>query len=81
VETSIPRKRGPAIAGYDKAINNFFEQVLEVWFFFFSFSQVRRVPYSFAGYKAINSFLDQVLELQTFFSFSSTSFFPQPLLS
>ncbi|KAG6543433.1 hypothetical protein Mapa_015103 [Marchantia paleacea] len=29
LETSIPRKRGAAIAGYDKALNKFFENVLQ----------------------------------------------------
>ncbi|CAI5528284.1 unnamed protein product [Closterium sp. Naga37s-1] len=29
IETPIPRKRGPAIAGYDKAINKFFENVFQ----------------------------------------------------
>lgn len=29
IETSIPRKRGPAIAGYEKALNKFFENVLQ----------------------------------------------------
>ncbi|XP_075485388.1 protein PELOTA 1 [Primulina tabacum] len=28
VETSIPRKHGPAVAGYDKALNKFFDNVL-----------------------------------------------------
>ncbi|KAM3338773.1 protein PELOTA 1 isoform X1 [Capsicum galapagoense] len=30
IETSIPRKHGPAIAGYDKALNKFFDNVLQV---------------------------------------------------
>ncbi|KAJ7535571.1 hypothetical protein O6H91_12G039000 [Diphasiastrum complanatum] len=29
IETSIPRKRGAAIAGYDKALNKFFENTLQ----------------------------------------------------
>lgn len=29
IETSIPRKHGPAIAGYDKALNKFFDNVLQ----------------------------------------------------
>ncbi|CAM6104447.1 unnamed protein product [Calypogeia fissa] len=29
IETSIPRKRGAALAGYDKALNKFFENVLQ----------------------------------------------------
>ncbi|CAI5529201.1 unnamed protein product [Closterium sp. Naga37s-1] len=29
IETPIPRKRGPAIAGYDKAIHKFFENVFQ----------------------------------------------------
>ena len=30
METSIPRKRGAAIAGYDKAMEKFFDQVMQV---------------------------------------------------
>ncbi|KAG9145344.1 hypothetical protein Leryth_008281 [Lithospermum erythrorhizon] len=29
IETSIPRKHGPAIAGYDKALNKFFDNVVQ----------------------------------------------------
>jgi len=30
IETSIPRKHGPAIAGYETALKKFFEHVLQV---------------------------------------------------
>ncbi|KAJ7978239.1 Protein pelota-like [Quillaja saponaria] len=31
IETSIPRKHGPAIAGYDSALNKFFENVIQAF--------------------------------------------------
>ncbi|XP_073123220.1 protein PELOTA 1 [Henckelia pumila] len=41
VETSIPRKHGPAIAGYDKALNKFFDNVLVAFLKHVDFSIVR----------------------------------------
>ncbi|XP_031402267.1 protein PELOTA 1 isoform X2 [Punica granatum] len=41
IETSIPRKHGPAIAGYDSALNKFFENVLQAFLKHIDFSVVR----------------------------------------
>ncbi|XP_073314824.1 protein PELOTA 1-like isoform X3 [Primulina huaijiensis] len=41
VETSIPRKHGPAIAGYDKALNKFFDNVLLAFLKHVDFNIVR----------------------------------------
>ncbi|GKE48134.1 protein PELOTA 1 [Tanacetum coccineum] len=30
IKASIPRKHGPSVAGYDKALNKFYENVLQV---------------------------------------------------
>ncbi|XP_073306660.1 protein PELOTA 1-like [Primulina huaijiensis] len=41
VETSIPRKHGPAVAGYDKALNKFFDNVLMSFLKHVDFNVVR----------------------------------------
>ncbi|KAL6977078.1 CDP-diacylglycerol--glycerol-3-phosphate 3-phosphatidyltransferase [Sarracenia purpurea var. burkii] len=41
IETSIPRKHGSAIAGYDKALNKFFENVLQAFLKHVDFNVVR----------------------------------------
>ncbi|KAJ8763776.1 hypothetical protein K2173_003558 [Erythroxylum novogranatense] len=41
IETSIPRKHGPAIAGYESALNKFFENVLQAFLKHVDFSIVR----------------------------------------
>ncbi|KAJ8562792.1 hypothetical protein K7X08_031244 [Anisodus acutangulus] len=41
IETSIPRKHGPAIAGYDKALNKFFDNVLQAFVKHVDFKVVR----------------------------------------
>lgn len=41
IETSIPRKHGPAIAGYDKALNKFFDMVLQAFVKHVDFKVVR----------------------------------------
>ncbi|KAF3619242.1 Protein pelota -like protein [Capsicum annuum] len=41
IETSIPRKHGPAIAGYDKALNKFFGNVLQAFVRHVDFKVVR----------------------------------------
>uniref|UniRef100_A0A2P2KAS3 Uncharacterized protein MANES_08G104900 n=1 Tax=Rhizophora mucronata TaxID=61149 RepID=A0A2P2KAS3_RHIMU len=41
IETSIPRKHGPAIAGYESALNKFFEHVLQAFIKHVDFSIVR----------------------------------------
>ncbi|CAK7346657.1 unnamed protein product [Dovyalis caffra] len=41
IETSIPRKHGPAIAGYESALNKFFEHVLQAFLKHVDFNVVR----------------------------------------
>ncbi|XP_038683924.1 protein PELOTA 1 isoform X2 [Tripterygium wilfordii] len=41
VETSIPRKHGPAIAGYESALNKFFENVLQAFLKHVDFNVIR----------------------------------------
>ncbi|KAM1752832.1 hypothetical protein ACFX11_010758 [Malus domestica] len=41
IETSIPRKHGPGIAGYESALNKFFENVLQAFLKHVDFSVVR----------------------------------------
>ncbi|KAG9447440.1 hypothetical protein H6P81_013568 [Aristolochia fimbriata] len=41
IESSIPRKHGPAIAGYEKALNRFFEHVLQAFLKHVDFKVVR----------------------------------------
>lgn len=41
IETSIPRKHGPAIAGYESALNKFFENVLQAFLKHVDFNVVR----------------------------------------
>ncbi|XP_059439225.1 protein PELOTA 1 [Corylus avellana] len=41
IETSIPRKHGPAIAGYESALNKFFDNVLQAFLKHVDFSVVR----------------------------------------
>nr|XP_029147186.1 protein PELOTA 1 isoform X2 [Arachis hypogaea] len=41
IETSIPRKHGPAIAGYESALNKFFENVLQAFLKHIDFNVVR----------------------------------------
>lgn len=50
VETSIPRKHGPAIAGYDKALNKFFENVLQAVLRHVNFSVVRCLVIASPGF-------------------------------
>ncbi|KAL1537485.1 CDP-diacylglycerol--glycerol-3-phosphate 3-phosphatidyltransferase [Salvia divinorum] len=41
IETSIPRKHGPTVAGYDKALTKFFENVLQAFLKHVDFNVVR----------------------------------------
>jgi protein pelota len=50
IETSIPRKRGPAIAGYDKALNKFFENVLQAVLRHVNFAVVRCLVIASPGF-------------------------------
>uniref|UniRef100_A0A0D6R415 Protein pelota homolog n=1 Tax=Araucaria cunninghamii TaxID=56994 RepID=A0A0D6R415_ARACU len=50
IEASIPRKRGPAIAGYEKALNKFFENVLQAVLRHCDFSIVRCMVIASPGF-------------------------------
>ncbi|KAF3327754.1 protein PELOTA 1 isoform X1 [Carex littledalei] len=50
IETSIPRKHGPAIAGYESALKKFFENVLQAWLKHIDFSIVRCVVIASPGF-------------------------------
>lgn len=50
IETSIPRKHGPAIAGYDKALNKFFDNVLQALLKHIDFKVVRCVVIASPGF-------------------------------
>ncbi|KAK1371859.1 The messenger RNA surveillance factor Pelota [Heracleum sosnowskyi] len=50
IETSIPRKHGPAIAGYDKALNKFFENVAQAFLKHIDFQVVRCVVIASPGF-------------------------------
>ncbi|XP_050223558.1 protein PELOTA 1 isoform X2 [Mercurialis annua] len=41
IETSIPRKHGPAIAGYESALKKFFEYVLQAFLKYIDFNVIR----------------------------------------
>ncbi|KAK1414912.1 hypothetical protein QVD17_30675 [Tagetes erecta] len=41
IETSIPRKHGPSVAGYDKALNKFYDNVLQAFMKHIDFKVVR----------------------------------------
>ncbi|KAJ4773108.1 hypothetical protein LUZ62_063252 [Rhynchospora pubera] len=50
IETSIPRKHGPAIAGYETALKKFFENVLQAWLKHIDFSIVQCVVIASPGF-------------------------------
>ncbi|KMZ60366.1 putative Pelota [Zostera marina] len=50
IESSIPRKRGPAIAGYEKALNKFFENVLQAFLKHVDFNIVRCAVLASSGF-------------------------------
>eukprot|EP00252_Welwitschia_mirabilis_P004135 TRINITY_DN1433_c0_g1_i2.p1 TRINITY_DN1433_c0_g1~~TRINITY_DN1433_c0_g1_i2.p1 ORF type:complete len:379 (-),score=69.75 TRINITY_DN1433_c0_g1_i2:384-1520(-) len=50
IETTIPRKRGPAIAGYEKALNKFFENSLQAVLRHCDFSVVRCLVIASPGF-------------------------------
>ncbi|KAJ3681205.1 hypothetical protein LUZ60_015694 [Juncus effusus] len=50
IETSIPRKHGPAIAGYETALKKFFEHVLQALIKHIDFSIVRCVVIASPGF-------------------------------
>lgn len=62
VETSIPRKHGPAIAGYDKALNKFFENVLQAVLRHVNFSVVRCLVIASPGFTKDQFFDYMMLE-------------------
>ncbi|KAF0890649.1 hypothetical protein E2562_004166 [Oryza meyeriana var. granulata] len=50
IETSIPRKHGPAIAGYESALNKFFEHVLQALLKHIDFEVVQCVVIASPGF-------------------------------
>ncbi|XP_057960906.1 protein PELOTA 1-like [Malania oleifera] len=50
IETSIPRKHGPAIAGYESALNKFFENVLQAFLKHVDFDAVQCVVIASPGF-------------------------------
>lgn len=62
VETSIPRKHGPAIAGYDKALNKFFENVLQAVLRHVNFGVVRCLVVASPGFTKDQFFDYMMLE-------------------
>lgn len=53
IETSIPRKHGPAIAGYDKALNKFFDNVLQAFVKHVDFKVVRCAAIASPGFTKV----------------------------
>ena len=62
VETSIPRKHGAAIAGYDKALNKFFENVLQAVLRHVNFGIVRCLVVASPGFTKDQFFEYMMLE-------------------
>uniref|UniRef100_A0A7I4DHN3 eRF1/Pelota-like N-terminal domain-containing protein n=1 Tax=Physcomitrium patens TaxID=3218 RepID=A0A7I4DHN3_PHYPA len=62
VETSIPRKHGPAVAGYDKALNKFFENVLQAVLRHVNFAVVRCLVVASPGFTKDQFFSYMMLE-------------------
>uniref|UniRef100_A0A7N0TDQ9 Protein pelota homolog n=1 Tax=Kalanchoe fedtschenkoi TaxID=63787 RepID=A0A7N0TDQ9_KALFE len=50
IETSIPRKHGPAIAGYEKALKKFFDNVMEAFLKHVDFSVIRCAVFASPGF-------------------------------
>jgi hypothetical protein len=53
IETSIPRKHGPAIAGYESALKKFFENVLQAFVKHVDFSVVRCAVVASPGFTKV----------------------------
>ncbi|RVX07309.1 putative ribonuclease H protein [Vitis vinifera] len=59
IEASIPRKHGPAIAGYEAALNKFFENVLQAFLKYVDFNVVRCAVIASPGFtKVCDNFVD-----------------------
>ncbi|VAH37507.1 unnamed protein product [Triticum turgidum subsp. durum] len=62
IETSIPRKHGPAIAGYESALKKFFEHVLQALLKHIDFEVVQCVVIASPGFtkgNTVNCIIDQ----------------------
>ncbi|KFK29276.1 hypothetical protein AALP_AA7G112300 [Arabis alpina] len=57
IETSIPRKHGPAIAGYESALKKFFENVLQAFVKHVDFSVVRCAVIASPGFTKFHKHL------------------------
>uniref|UniRef100_A0A0C9RRV9 Protein pelota homolog n=1 Tax=Wollemia nobilis TaxID=56998 RepID=A0A0C9RRV9_9CONI len=64
IEASIPRKRGPAIAGYEKALNKFFENVLQAVLRHCDFSIVRCMVIASPGFTKDQFYSYMLLEAE-----------------
>lgn len=64
IEASIPRKRGPAIAGYEKALNKFFENVLQSVLRHCDFAVVRCVVIASPGFTKDQFYSYMLLEAE-----------------
>ncbi|KAL6142968.1 hypothetical protein ACLB2K_061243 [Fragaria x ananassa] len=53
IETSIPRKHGPSVAGYEKALSKFFENVLQAFLKYVDFSVVRCAVIASPGFTKV----------------------------
>ncbi|KAL8538967.1 hypothetical protein ACS0TY_000825 [Phlomoides rotata] len=64
IEASIPRKHGPAIAGYDKAMNKFFENVLQAFLKNVNFNIVRCAVIASPGFTKDQFYKHLLLEAE-----------------
>ncbi|XP_057845623.1 protein PELOTA 1 [Cryptomeria japonica] len=64
IEASIPRKRGPAIAGYEKALNKFFENVLQAVLRHSDFTVVRCMVIASPGFTKDQFYSYMLLEAE-----------------
>uniref|UniRef100_K3Z780 Protein pelota homolog n=1 Tax=Setaria italica TaxID=4555 RepID=K3Z780_SETIT len=62
IETSIPRKHGPAIAGYESALKKFFEHVLQALLKHIDFEVVQCVVIASPGFTKGNPHLSAIID-------------------
>ncbi|KAL1560175.1 CDP-diacylglycerol--glycerol-3-phosphate 3-phosphatidyltransferase [Salvia divinorum] len=64
IETSVPRKHGPAVAGYDKALNKFFENILQAFHKHVDFNVVRCAVIASPGFTKDQFYKHLLLEAE-----------------
>ncbi|XP_021734427.1 protein PELOTA 1-like [Chenopodium quinoa] len=64
IEVSIPRKHGPAIAGYESALNKFFENVLQAFLKYVDFKVVRCAVIASPGFTKDQFYRHLLLEAE-----------------